>query len=250
MKPTAYAVPGKKRAREMCAAFAQGCRGRWLEFDGHLRDGPAAFYGYTMPMAAAFAEARTDGRDWYYMDNAYFRRKRYWRVTRNAMWHDGAGSAGRERFSQLGLRVWPWRKSGRSILIALQTESFFALQGLSRTRWLRDVIAVLRACSERPITVREKPPHNRLMPPPEILLRDVWAVVAYTSNTAVDAVLHGVPAFVTHPCPAAAMSSGALAAVETPAYPERREQWAWNLAANQWTVGEIRAGLCWRTIGR
>ena len=30
--------------------------------------------------------------------------------------------------------------------------------------------------------------------------------------------------------------------------PDDREQWAWNLAAAQWDLDEMRSGYCWREL--
>jgi hypothetical protein len=39
-----------------------------------------------------------------------------------------------------------------------------------------------------------------------------------------------------------------LAQIETPYYPEDREPFLWNLAAQQWTIKEICAGVAWQAL--
>jgi hypothetical protein len=72
--------------------------------------------------------------------------------------------------------------------------------------------------------------------------------VCWTSNAAVDAVLAGVPVFCTSPCAAYRMGHADLSKIETPHFPPDREQWAWSLAANQWTLREMASGQCWREL--
>ena len=38
------------------------------------------------------------------------------------------------------------------------------------------------------------------------------------------------------------------ARIEEPRYPDGREPWLWNLAANQWTREEMADGTCWRGL--
>ena len=67
-------------------------------------------------------------------------------------------------------------------------------------------------------------------------LKDCHAVVVHSSNVAVDALLAGVPVFCTVPCAAYRMGYADLSKIESPLYPDDREQWAWNLADQQWTL--------------
>jgi hypothetical protein len=64
----------------------------------------------------------------------------------------------------------------------------------------------------------------------------------------VDALLAGVPVFCTAPCAAQTMGHTDPALIETPLYPDDRERWARVLAANQWTLDEMRDGACWHDL--
>jgi hypothetical protein len=77
-----------------------------------------------------------------------------------------------------------------------------------------------------------------------------WALVTHSSNAAVEALLEGVPVFCTAPCAAYRMGRPDVAAIEAPALPDDREQWAWNLARAQWTLAEMKSGECWRDLQR
>src|SRR3546814_146351 len=113
--------------------------------------------------------------------------------------------------------------------------------------WLKRVVGELRLHTDRPIVVRTKP-RRAAHTPLSADLRDCWALVTFMSNSAVEAVLAGVPVFCTGTCAASRMGLSDLARIESPAYPGGRAQWAWNLAANQWTLDEMRAGEAWKVL--
>mgnify|MGYP001592539092 CR=1 FL=1 len=76
-------------------------------------------------------------------------------------------------------------------------------------------------------------------------LRYAHAVVACTSNAACQAVIEGVPTFVTDPnCMAWDVANTDMLLLHKPVYPER-EAWAFSLAYSQWHVGEFESGECW-----
>lgn len=233
-----------------CAAFAAGCGGAIedvIEGGGAvLRDGPVALFG-SPRLWPLLTRARAEGRTWWYGDKAYLGREAYYRITRDAFQHDGSGQAGPERFRRTGWRVRPWRSGGGHVLVCPPSEAFQRLMGTGG--WLPATLATLARHTDRPIRVRAKPPHHlRDRDPLAPHLEGAHAVVTFMSNAAVEAVLAGIPVFVTGRCAASAMGLADLALIESPLRPDGREQWAWNLAANQWTLPEIRAGLAWRML--
>ena len=249
MKPsvTCYATRGKSKAKRLCRAFAEGAGGQVVLGGERLLPGPAAFYGVPADLQRIYKQACGEGREYYFIDNAYFGAPEYFRITRGAEQHDGQGKAGPARWNRLGLPLRPWRRDGDDILIALQTPEFFALRGENRDVWLAGVRHELRAHSPRRVVVRDKPRPSD----PEGFQRALdgaWALVTRSSNAAVQAIVRGIPAFVTHPCAARAMANRDLSRIETPVLPDGREQWAWNLAANQWTEAEMRDGTAWRDL--
>jgi hypothetical protein len=105
---------------------------------------------------------------------------------------------------------------------------------------------ILKASTDREIRVRTK--EQRKAVPFAQALQGAHAVVCWTSNAAVDALLAGFPVFCTAPCAAYRMGQTDLAKIECPFFPPDREQWARNLAANQWTLNEMTSGQCWREL--
>jgi hypothetical protein len=244
MIPVSYIGGLDGTSPRWCRAFDQGCGGG-VQLLGELSPGPVAMFGHEA-LEPLLRRAQADGRTWYYGDHAYFGRGRFFRCTRNAMQHAGvAGDPDPRRFLSFGIPVKPWRNSGSHIVLCPNSESFLARYGVPN--WVDETIAALKAATDRKIVLRWK--NDAARRPLAADLVDAWAVVTFTSNSAVEAVLAGVPAFCTAPCAAAAMSGANLQAIEAPVMPNGRLEWAARLANNQWTLEEMAAGQLWRAIG-
>jgi hypothetical protein len=246
-----YVDPSKRKGGKVCKAFAQGAGGQ-VSREQKLRSGPAAFWGITEHLAPLWARAKGDGRDWYYLDNGYMPCGIFYRATKNAVQISSIGSGDYRRFARLNIELRPWRRDGRHILVCPPGEHYGRLLGFDHAAWLSESLTVLRSYSDREIRIRTKPPPGVLISPStgktlEEDLKRCWALVSRHSNTAVEAVCAGVPAFVTHECAATAVGLADLSLIETPVYPDR-ETWAACLAANQWTKSEMRDGMAWRAL--
>ena len=242
-----YFGRGKKGAR-VAAAFAEGCGGVIVGAPPRLLDGACAFYGVKPETLHLWRQARAEGREFFYIANGYLVRGPYpaFRVTRDAEQHGGLGEAPPDRWRDLGIEIAPWHYRGRAVLGATQTPWWYVRHGLTLDRWLAGVIAILATATDRPVVIRHKrPPDTDGLAP---ALADAWAVVTYTSAVAIEAILAGVPAFVTGASAAAPMASTDVAGIEDPYYPDDRERWCRVLAANQWTLDEMRDGTCWRDL--
>ena len=118
---------------------------------------------------------------------------------------------------------------------------FFGILG---SDWLATVVAEIQRFTDRPIVIRTK---DQALGPLSETLRDAWAVVAFNSNVAVEAIAAGVPCFALGPSAATLMSPGPLSEIERPRYPSR-EQWLHTLAYKQWTLAEIGRGEHWEHL--
>jgi len=245
--PVSYAVSSERTSPIFCLSFAAGCGGR-VVYDLRLRSGPVAMFG-SQQLTAILKKARAHGRAWYYGDHGYFRRFKFYRVTLNAFQHDGlTGKGDPARLKELGVKVRRWRKGGRHVLVCPPDAAYAARNNFSEIEWLNDVRAVIEANSDRPIRVRDRVGAERNPVSLEDDLEGAWALVAHHSNAAVEALIVGIPVFVTGDCAALQMACTDLKKIETPCYPEGRARWASVLAANQWTLDEMAAGDCWRKI--
>lgn len=233
-------------ARTVCAAIHAGT-GYEIVPPAPLQEGGVVMYGFLRGLLPMLQEAQRQGRPWWYVDRGYFRASRgkdfsgYFRITKDAWQHDGRGNFPPGRWRALCLGLAPWRRFGRHVLVVPPSDVFAqAVGGFTAEDWLARTLQELQRHTERPLRVRSKTAQVPLAQD----LKECHAVVTYMSNTAVDALLAGVPVFTTGACAATAMGLTDLSQIETPALPENREAWAIALAANQWTLDEIRAGVC------
>ena len=257
MSVVCYPGLGKKKGLSICEAFAAGCGGHVVEPGSckELRPGPAFFYGWTDDTIKLLQQAQQEKRDWYYADNAYyFGRGKHFRVTKNALMHDGSGEKGSQRWLSFNMPLQPWRH-GRHVVVASQSELFYRQRfQVSREQWTAGVVKRIRAHSNKPIEICHKPAPGDMdkgqahSPALEELLENAWCLVTHSSSAAVAAIIAGVPIF----CQAweVPVARRDLSMVDQPLYPSdsARQQWLCNLAANQWTRDEMRDGTCWRML--
>ena len=196
------------------------------------------FYGVRQDWSHLWAEAKATGRDWYYADNGYFPMDgRYFRIARNRV-QAAQCQADYDRLARLDGRVLPWRRSGRHVLVCLQSDEFMAtVAGCTD-----NLAALVRSHTDRPVRVRRKSASTPLVAD----LQDCWCLVTWASNAAVEAICAGVPAIVLGE--SAALAGRSLDGIESPPLPDDRVPWLARLAASQWTVGELADGVAWRAL--
>ena len=256
-----YPQPGKARSREVLEAFAAGARAAGARADLCTtppdRPGPggAAFYG-CVGLERLLAQARASSNDWWYGDNAFFDRSRgrYFRFAHNAFQSDHGsrltdhGVEARSRLAALGVALAPWHRGGRHVVVVEQSAHFLGLCGAGAD-WLDRTLGEIRRGTDRPLRVRAwRRDKDKAAATLAHDLAGAWALVTHTSAAANEALLAGVPVFVTGPCAATPLAGGPLSALEQPRYPDHREDWAAGLAASQWTLDELRAGMAWRAL--
>lgn len=213
-----------------------------------LQKGGVIAYGFLRGLLPTLKQARMEHREWVYIDRGYFKatygvdHSGPFRVTRNAWQHDGKGAADAARWQKLGLEIAPWQRDGTHVLVCPPGDVFTkAVGGFAATAWLNKTLMALSSATKRPVRIRLK--SDATVKPLAEDLRGAHALVTYMSNTAVEALLAGVPVFCTGPSAAQSMGKANVAEIETPVYRDDRERWAEVLAANQWTLDELRAGV-------
>lgn len=231
-------------SKTVCTAFAEGAR-LPLVPPQPIRPGAVIMYGYLRGLWPTLRQAKAEGRAWLYLDNGYIRPGHFhgfYRATWCAYQHSGLGKPDFDRLKALDIDIRPWRK-GRHVLVCPPGDAYAEHHGFTAKGWLKETLATLKASTDREIVVRPKGTPRPLADD----LADAHALVTHASNTAVDAALFGVPAFVNGPSPARALGNTDLREIERPVYGPR-EEWAAVLAANQWSIAEMRAGTCWRQL--
>ena len=246
--PRIYQAQGEKASPSWCQAFAEGCGGTITQSQT-IKDGPVALFG-SLQLRRVLEAAMAEGRTWYYGDKAYFGRDVYYRVTKNAyQYTDFKLNATPHRFERTGMRIKPWRKSGKKILICPQSELFHEWHNIPQAQWIKAVETELAKHTKKQTQLRFKV-WSRAEQDFELALEGVHAVVVFTSIAGVQATLHGVPCFATHDCESARFGSMDLSRIEDPVRPDNREQMALELADNQWTLLEMRSGMAWEHLNK
>lgn len=209
--------------------------------------GVSVVWGVLRGSDKVIERSRRDGRPFYYIDHAYFGRGHgnNYRISRDSYEAGPIRDCPPDRLMSLNIDLRPWRSGGGAILVCPPTQYFCDAHGCPN--WLQDTVTALRRATDRPIEVRKKPAAGEPVEPLHSAFSRAWAVVAHSSNVAVEAVVAGVPVFVAPSSAAAPMGEVDLSRIELPRRPER-EAWLAHLAYSQFSLAEIRSGSAWRTL--
>ena len=164
----------------------------------------------------------------------------------------------------------PWKQTGDNILILGQHDASEQWNGMpSMNVWLEQQINEIRKHTTRPIQVRPHPrnPINfdfkkykdvcltRPVMDRDTLddtnfkdtLEDAWAVINHSSNPAMEAVINGIPVFVSEDSLCYDVGNDSLTNINNPKMPNR-QKWADQLSYTEWFEDEIEKGLPWKRI--
>lgn len=199
------------------------------------------------------------GRNFYFIDTGYFGNEitknnphgwKYWhRIVKNDLQHSRIVHRPDDRFRTFNKKFEPWKKSGRKILIAAPDEKPCKFYGFDLEDWLTDTVTELKKYTDRPIEIRRRNKNrfDRVNTDTlqEALKNDVFALVTFNSNAAVESVFSGIPAFTlcnTHA--ASPVTKKHLSEIENPLYASHDELYAWacHLAYGQIHISEMKSG--------
>lgn len=164
----------------------------------------------------------------------------------------------------IGISLKPYRASGSHILLCLQRNGGWSMQGLSSIQWMNQIIEKIRRHSpNRPIVVRTHPGDKKISKILKIThknvslsnsenlvddLRNAWATVVFNSSPGVASLIEGVPTFVTDPCPQNSQCFGVantdLSKIEAPILFDR-QNWVEKISMCHWSFDELRSGEAW-----
>jgi len=170
----------------------------------------------------------------------------------------------------IGLSLKDYRSNGNHILLCLQRNGGWSMNGFDVVDWTAQTLRELRKYTDREIVIRAHPgdkgsknylsPNNlikkigmlkkvRLSKESVDLmgdLKDCWAVVNYNSSPTVAAAIEGYPVFVTDPdrSQSKEISNNDFSKIENPDLPDR-QRWVERLAMFHWSFSEISNGTCW-----
>lgn len=175
-----------------------------------------------------------------------------------------------KRWPLFGHTLKPWNPTGDIIVICGQHDASEQWKGLPRmSLWIEKQINEIRKYTTRPILVRPHPRNviqfkeNKFsnvkvrLPKRDYTTYDdtdfratlerTWAVVNHSSNPAMEAVIRGIPVFVSESSLCHDVGNINLSEINTPAMPNRHN-WANKLAYTEWFPDEIEKGLPWDRI--
>lgn len=157
-----------------------------------------------------------------------------------------------------------WQRHGQTILICLQREGGWSMDGFSVTDWLDAILPVIQRTSSRPVVLRPHPGSLRIVPElkkrwPRLSvsegtdirqdLQQAWCTITYNSSPAVASLLWGVPTFVTDPDPKRSQAwpcvNTDLATIEQPRRDDRTPLYH-KLAQSHFATSNIATGDAWR----
>ena len=259
----------KRGQDEYIARLAQGAGQAPVPIEGwRYEDNPEAGIVLRGIMKYKIMDrCRQDGREFRFMDSGYFGNRlgpknphgwKWWhRIVPNDLQHDAIIPRPPDRWQRMGLTLQPWRRTGRRVLVVVPDEKACTVYGTTVDLWLAQTLAAITVNTDRPVVVRERTadPDARTRDPATsfsaALADDVHAVITFNSVAATEAVMAGVPAFVTAPCNAARpVANLDLAQIDAPWYPDPDLVYAWacHLAYGQFHNDEMSDGTALRIL--
>lgn len=170
----------------------------------------------------------------------------------------------------LNISLKDYRKNGDHILLCLQRNGGWSMDGFDVQDWANEVIEKIKSHTDRPIIVRPHPGDkdamnylNPRMPRCKIKfskrvmlsynnnlvddLKNCWAAINYNSSPVVGAAIEGVPIFVTDTARSqcAEIANIDLAQIENPQLLDR-QSWVERLSMFHWNFDELKSGECWQ----
>ena len=165
----------------------------------------------------------------------------------------------------------PWNQTGNVIVICGQHHNSHQWrENPGMKSYFKNCIEEIRRYTDKPIVIRphprnivhnfpvEKYKHVRVNLPKrdwgtyddtdfKKILKSTWAVVNHSSNPAMEAVIHGIPVFVSEKSLCHDVGNTDLSDIMHPAMPAR-QNWANRLAYTEWFTEEFREGKPWARI--
>lgn len=165
----------------------------------------------------------------------------YYRYTINGFQMRSIRDVPNDRYNVHPPPVRPWFKGGKDIVIAIPTETFEKFHHIEG--WTDRTIRELAKITDRRMIVREKQTKRPL----QADLENAYCLISHGSNTAVEAVILGVPVIVDPSSAAALVGRTKLKDIDNLVYPDRTK-WLHSLAYGQFLEHELTDGTVWRHI--
>lgn len=180
----------------------------------------------------------------------------YYKISLNGVSpHDYLDAGGQDavRYRKIGgPEIRPWKK-GNNVLIAGMGPKSCAMFGMEHGEWDGNAVRTILQHTQRKVIYRQKPSDKFPIVYPGTVndtgIRDIshifddcHAVVTHHGNSGVEALAHGIPVF-SERAITKYMGRTDLTKIETPVYPENREEFFHSICLWQWHYSEIAQGL-------
>lgn len=195
------------------------------------------------------------------LEKGYIKRNEYYAVGLNGL--NGRAQFNNnnsppDRWNKLDVDLNPWRTHGEHILLIGQVPWDASVQHTDHIEWLTKTVAQIKEITDRPIIFRPHPlaatqtpsllGTSRSVNTLETDLINAHAVVTFSSNTGVDAILQGIPSYAADQGSMIwNIANKDITHINAPAL-KTREQWVNDIAYTQWNYDEMRSGEAWMHI--
>lgn len=272
MKFSLFTDNGALNSKPVFEAFAQGCGQQGHEVVYNSYDADVAviwsvlWHGRMTGNKKVWDTFRAKNKPVIVLEVGAIKRNILWKVGINGINRDAVfGNSGNDssRAQQLGLELKPWTEQDGHILICTQHDKSeqWATQP-SIVNWVLDVIEHIRTQTNRKIIVRPHPRcklngiehefDNVTLQKPiyvegtyddfDLNLDNTYALVNWSSNPATEAVINGVPVYVSEHSLSYDVGNPIFGDYNNPNKPDR-QQWLNDLAYTEWSVPEISQGI-------
>lgn len=204
--------------------------------------GDSIIWGLIRGASEIMTQTNLSGNDYFQIDNAYFGRNIYFRVTLNALQLNNLprtviNNRYKLIFNQIGKSIQGWKKIRNGPIVVCPSSNFlYKYMGTTLECWIESVIEEIRKYTSRQIVIRYK----EIMPKDDIddSIKDAWCLVTHVSASALDALRLGIPIVTTSACAASALATS-IENIESPYQGEGREELFSLLANGQFTPEEM-----------
>ena len=211
--------------------------------------GTAIVWGLIRGAKELMEKAASAEETFYQIDNGYFGRNHYFRISKNAVQKTQIRITSKARSARvlascgITLPKGHTENKGSKILIALSSEYLFAFHGQTSRQWLTSTVESITQFSDREIEIRSKNSSKPLAQD----LDEAWCVVTHSSAVALDALQRNIPVICTSECAASPLSMR-FADIESPKINGSVEELLLSLAGSQFTPEEYANSMARESV--